>query len=148
MPELDLWDYGELKWNQLCPMSVVVIGAVHQIFCFSPLWEHGRMYFLFFFMLGWGHVRNPGQYVMTVHHSIVMYYFRAGVFICRHEPTQGSLPSATVTGNIVHCHLVPESPSLAFIDRQPGLEINCSYFNKGDICYLPAGYPVPSQLMQ
>lgn len=90
MPELDLWSYGQFKWGQLCPMSVVVIGAIHQIFPLSPLWKHGRLYFLTFFVFGWDHV-SSGQYVLVVHHSVVMYYFWAGMFICQQEPIQGSL---------------------------------------------------------
>lgn len=46
-----------------------------------------------------------------------------------------SFPSATVIDNILHCHLGPREPQPGpFIDRQPGLEINCCYLNKWDIC--------------
>lgn len=66
----------------------------------------------FFFIFGWDHV-SSGQYVLVVHHSVVMYYLWAGMFICQQEPIQGSLfllPQLQATFSIVT--LVPESPSL------------------------------------
>ena len=90
MDEFHLWDYDQFKQGHLCPISVVVIDAVHQIFSLITLgaWQIALPGFLIFW---WSHVSSFGRYGVIVRHSVVMYYFWAGTFICRHEPIQGSL---------------------------------------------------------
>lgn len=96
MYELNLWDYGQLKQGQLGHVSVVVIGAVHQIVWLST-WLHCISWLPYVWVEP---LTSSGQSVVI---ESDVCYFRSGMLICQWEPLQGSLSSAIVIGNILHC---------------------------------------------
>lgn len=45
-----------------------------------------------FLIFRWDHRRSSGQFVVIVHHSVVMYYFWAGMCICQHGLSKDLFP--------------------------------------------------------